>query len=193
MPRLATVVSRDLAVLAFAAALALCALPAVAQEVAREAPAHIALVEGAVVLERDGQVDRAPSSMPLLAGDRVRTQIGRSEILFADNSTLHLDNNTVVDFQSDDVIRLLEGRVRINIAGPARDLTYRVDAPSAWVEIRQPGEYRVAIVGGERGREVELAVLRGAAELVNENGASALRALTGAQVTPARTMPNRQA
>jgi hypothetical protein len=176
MPRLASVVSRHLFVLASVTVLAVVAAPAVAQEVVREAPAHISLVEGAVVLERDGQVDRAPSSMPLLAGDRVRTQIGRGEILFADNSTLHLDNHTVVDFQSDDVIRLLEGRVRINIVGAARDLSYRVDAPSAWVEIRTPGEYRVAIVGGDRGREVELAVLRGAAELVNEDGVTALRA-----------------
>jgi hypothetical protein len=114
--------------------------------------------------------------MPLLAGDRVRTQSGRAEILFADNSTLHLDHNTVVDFQSDDVIRLLEGRLRVNISGSARELAYRIDAPSAWVEIRSPGEYRVAIVSGERGREVELAVLRGSAELVNEDGVTALRA-----------------
>ena len=46
--------------------------------------------------------------MPLLAGDRVRTQGGRVEVLFADGSTLHLDANTVVDFQSDEVVRLLE-------------------------------------------------------------------------------------
>ncbi len=177
MPRLAFVHLRLLSVLLLATVLlAGWASPAAAQDAAREAPAHIALVEGAVVLERDGQVDRAPSSMPLLAGDRVRTQSGRAEILFADNSTLHLDNNTVVDFQSDEVIRLLEGRIRVNIIGSARDLAYRIDAPSAWVEIRSPGEYRVAIVSGERGREVELAVLRGAAELVNEDGVTALRA-----------------
>ncbi len=50
--------------------------------------------------------------MPVLAGDRVRTRAGRVEVLFADGSTLHLDGNTLVDFQSDDVIRLLDGRVR---------------------------------------------------------------------------------
>ena len=156
--------------------LGLCATAFAQDPVTQEAPAHISLVEGTAILERDGETDSSPSSMPLLAGDRVRTRAGRVEILFADGSTLHLDAHTVVDFQSDEVIRLLEGRVRLNIAGPHRAIAYRIDAPSGWVEVKEPGEYRVALVGGERGQEVELAVLRGAADLVNENGATPLRA-----------------
>ena len=153
------------------------AAPVVAQDVVeQEPPAHISHAEGAVILERDGRTESSPGSMPLLAGDRVRTQSGRAEILFADGSTLHLDAGTVVDFQSDAVIRLLDGRVRVNIAGPNRPVAYRIDAPSAWVDILQPGEYRVALLGGERGGEVELAVLRGAAELVNEDGTTRVRA-----------------
>ena len=31
-----------------------------------------------------------------------------------------------------------------HVAGPARDVSYRVDAPSAWVQISTPGEYRIA-------------------------------------------------
>ena len=149
---------------------------AVAQTYEQQPPAHISVAEGAVILERDGKTDASPASMPLLAGDRVRTQSGRAEILFADSSTLHLDAGTVVDFQSDEVIRLLDGRVRVNIPGPNRRVGYRIDAPSAWVEITQPGEYRVALVGDSRGREVELAVLRGTAQLVNEDGATRVRA-----------------
>jgi hypothetical protein len=141
-----------------------------------DSPAHIAFVEGSVVLERDGRTDTSPANMPLLAGDRVRTQAGRVEILFADGSTLHLDGNTTVDFQSDELVRLLDGRVRLAIAGPDRDVSYRVDAPSAWVQIAERGEYRVAILRGDREPEVELAVIRGAAELVNEGGRTALRA-----------------
>jgi hypothetical protein len=117
--------------------------------------------------------------MPLLAGDRIRTQNGRVEILFADNSTIHLDSNTLVDFQSDEVIRLLGGRVRVNISGPGgsnRRVEYRVDAPSAWVQVMIPGEYRVSVLAGERESEVELAVLRGAADLVNEDGRTSLGA-----------------
>lgn len=139
-------------------------------------PAHISFVEGHVVLERDGRPDTAPASMPLLAGDRVRTQAGRVEILFADGSALHADNQTVVDFQSDEVLRLLEGRIRLSIAGQARDLNYRVDGPAAWVQVVESGEFRVSVLRGQRDPQVELAVLRGAAELINEEGRSLVRA-----------------
>jgi hypothetical protein len=152
-------------------------VPSRAQEPpSADPPAHISYVDGSAVLERAGETDDSPSSMPLLAGDRIRTQGGRVEVLFPDGSTLHMDANTVVDVQSDDVVRLLDGRMRLAIAGPPRDVAYRVDAPSAWVEIREPGEYRVSIVGDDRDRQVELAVLRGSAELVNEDGRSVLEA-----------------
>jgi hypothetical protein len=141
-----------------------------------DAPAHIAFVEGSAVLERDGSPDNSPANMPLLAGDRVRTQTGRVEILFADGSTLHLDANTTVDFQSDELVRLLDGRVRLAITGPNRDVSYRIDAPSAWAQISEPGDYRVAILRRDADAEVELAVIRGAAELVNESGRTPLRA-----------------
>src|SRR5918995_6198331 len=66
------------------------------------APAHVSFVEGSVTLEREGRIDDAPANMPLLAGDRVRTRNGRAEILFADGSTLHLDQDTTLDLQSDE-------------------------------------------------------------------------------------------
>jgi FecR protein len=150
-------------------------LPAFAQESAptgqpaTDPPAHISVVDGTALLERDGRTDTELLSMPLLAGDRVRTQAGRVEVLFADGSALHLDEQTMVDFQSDEVVRLLGGRVRLSVSRPARDIAYRIDAPSAWVQINNPGEYRVSVL---RGDEVELAVLRGGAELVNEQGRS---------------------
>ena len=151
-----------------------------AQDVANESPAHISVVDGAALLERDGRSNSAPASMPLLAGDRVRTQNGRVEILFNEGSTLHLDTNSVVDFQSDEVIRLLDGRVRLNIVGGAnRQVAYRVDAPFAWIEVVRTGEYRISVYGGAndgREAEVELAVLRGAADLVNEDGRRSLGA-----------------
>jgi hypothetical protein len=155
--------------------------PARAQDAATESPAHISVVDGAALLERDGRSESAPASMPLLAGDRVRTQGGRVEILFNDGSTLHLDSNSTVDFQSDEVIRLLGGRVRLNIVsadGANRRVAYRVDAPSAWVQISISGEYRISVLGGGDGRvaEVELAVLRGGADLVNEDGRTTLGA-----------------
>jgi len=139
-------------------------------------PAHIAFVEGTAVLERDGRNDTSPSTMPLLEGDRVRTQGGRVEILFGDGSTLHLDANTTVDFLSDELVRLLVGRIRLTIPGPNRSVSYRVDAPSGWAQFSQPGEYRLAVLAGDRDTETELAVVRGAAELANESGRTVLRA-----------------
>jgi hypothetical protein len=113
------------------------ALPVSAQESAppghpaTDPPAHISVVDGTAVLERDGRSDAELLSMPLLSGDRVRTEAGRVEILFADGSALHLDEQTVVDFQSDEVVRLLGGRVRLSVSGPSREMAYRIDAPSA--------------------------------------------------------------
>jgi hypothetical protein len=152
----------------------LCGSAAIAQDApASDPPAHISLVDGQAVLERDGRTDASPASMPLLAGDRLRTQVGRVEVLFADGSTLHLDTHTVADVQSDEVLRLLEGRIRLAFVGPVRDISYRIDAPSAWVQITERGEYRLSIL---RDGDVELAVLRGSAELVNEQGRTFIRA-----------------
>jgi len=158
--------------------------PAIAQapntvnspSVAADPPAHVSFVDGTAVLERDGQRDSAPANMPLLAGDRLRTQNGRVEILFADNSTLHLDTDTLIDFESDDLVRLLAGRIRLAIPGPDRQVSYRIDAPSASAVINQPGEYKMSMLTGTAECEIELAVLRGGAELVNDDGRTALRA-----------------
>jgi len=139
-------------------------------------PAHIAVVDGRASLERDGRPESSPLSMPLLAGDRLRTEDGRVEVLFADGAALHLDSSSTVDFQSDEVIRLLDGRVRLIIPGPRRALSYRIDTPGGWVQIAEPGEYRVAISGVDRVSQVELVVLRGAAQLMNDSGQTALRA-----------------
>jgi hypothetical protein len=156
---------------------------AAVDSIAADAPAHIAFVDGTAVLERDGQPDDSPLNMPLLAGDRVRTEAGRVEIAFADGSTLHLDERTTVDFQSDELVRLLAGRLRLAIPGPDRAVSYRIDAPSASVEVAQPGEYRVAVTRPSP-EEIELAVLRGAAELVNDRGNTALRAGQRAYARP---------
>src|SRR5438067_325096 len=110
------------------------------------APAHVAHVEGAVTLEREGRADSSPLNVPLLGGDRLRTADGRLEVLFADGSTLHLDSRSTIDVQSDDLVRLTEGRLRLNIPGPARAVAYRIDSPAGSARITQPGEYRVSLL-----------------------------------------------
>jgi hypothetical protein len=174
---------RSLAILTLAAVCPGLTLPASAQTLdaispqTYEAPAHVSFVDGAATLERDGALDAEPRNMPLAAGDRLRTRQGRVEVLFADGATLHLDANTVVDFQSDELVRLLEGRIRLSIPGPDRaDVFYRVDAAAGWAQITAPGEYRLALTGDTRSPELELAVIRGQAELVTEAGQTELRA-----------------
>jgi hypothetical protein len=149
-----------------------------AQDPARPegAPAHVSLVEGTATLEREGRIDDAPQNMPLLSGDRIRTRGGRVEILFADGSTLHLDQNSAIDLQSDELVRLIEGRVRLSIPGPAREIAYRIDSPFAWAQIADAGEYRVSLLQNSGQAELEIAVIRGRAELINEDGRTALLA-----------------
>jgi hypothetical protein len=162
------------------ALLCLGAGPARAQQpadgVAIDAPAHVSFVDGTATLERDGRPDSSLLNMPLLAGDRIRTQSGRVEVLFGDGSVLHMDSGTVIDFESDELMRLLSGRVRLAIPGAARSVSYRIDAPWASAEIGRSGEYRLGIVGGDGADEIELDVLRGAADLANEQGRTPLGA-----------------
>ena len=141
-----------------------------------DAPAHVAHVDGTVSLEREGRTDNAPLNMPLLSGDRLRTADGRVEVLFADGSTLHLDMRSTIDVQSDDLVRLTEGRLRLNILGPARSVAYRIDSPAGSARITQPGEYRLALLKGDNETQLELAVVRGAAEVFTDQGTTPVRA-----------------
>jgi hypothetical protein len=136
------------------------------------APAHIAHVDGSVSLEREGRAERSPLNMPLLSGDRLRTADGRVEVLFADGSTLHLDVRSTIDVQSDDLVRLTEGRLRLNILGPARTVAYRIDSPAGSARITQRGEYRIALLHSSGETQLELAVVRGAAEVFTDHGST---------------------
>jgi hypothetical protein len=139
-------------------------------------PAHVSHVEGTVSLEREGRPESSPLNMPLLSGDRLKTVDGRVEVLFGDGSALHMDARTTIDVQSDELLRLIDGRVRLNIAGPARVVAYRIDSPAGSVRIAQPGEYRVSLLRGLEETQLELAVLRGGAEIFTDQGSTPVRA-----------------
>ena len=144
------------------------------QELEATAPAHVSHVEGAVTLEREGRPESSPLNMPLLSGDRLKTLDGRVEILFADGSALHLDARSTLDIQSDELARLLEGRMRLAMAG--RGLTYRIDSPAGSVRIAQPGEFKLSMLHAENETQLELAVIRGAAEIFTDQGSTIVRA-----------------
>lgn len=179
LPRLALTCA--LAAFVCPAALSAQALP---PEPDGAAPAHVALVDGAASLERDGRTESSPLNMPLLSGDRLRTADGRVEVLFADGSTLHLDKRSTIDVQSDDLVRLTEGRLRLNILGPARTVAYRIDSPVGSARITLPGEYRIALLQNSDETQLELAVVRGAAEVFTEQGSTPVRAGERAYASP---------
>jgi hypothetical protein len=154
-------------------------------------PAHVSVVEGTATLERDGQAQPAVVNVPVLAGDRIRTRDGRVEVVFADNSTIDVDQSSTADFLSDSLLRVTAGRVRLQIArggeaygAIATPLEYRVDTPAGSVTIRMTGEYRVALTSTASGPEVEVAVWHGAVELDNGFGRSLVRAGTLARAQP---------
>lgn len=135
-------------------------------------PAHVSRVDGRALLEREGAGEDLERNLTLTEGDRIRTGSGRVEILFADGTLLHLDRNTVVDFQREDFVRVMEGRARWHVARDARGVL-RVDTPAATLELDPGGDYRVAVAPNG---DAELAVLRGSGALLNDQGETALRA-----------------
>jgi hypothetical protein len=146
---------------------------------ATQAPAHIAFVDGRASLEREGQTEQAAAGTPLVPGDRLRTDNGRLEILFPDGSALDVDEYASVDLQSPTLLRVTAGRVMLTVAGannPSAAIRYQIDTPAASAMTDGPGEFRVALLSGPSGLEIELAVLRGTAALTTERGTMPVRA-----------------
>jgi hypothetical protein len=137
--------------------------------------AHVAYVEGRAVLEHDTTSEDVEPNLPLDTGDRLRTERGRVEVLLGDGSILQLDEDTTIDVLSDSLIRELAGRLAI-IAGSARAGRLQVDTPAGSVRITSPGEFRVSVFDEGGGPEVEVAVIRGSADLFTDGGSVSIAA-----------------
>jgi hypothetical protein len=146
----------------------------------QQAPASIAFVDGAATLTREGRAEQAVVSMPLVAGDRLRTEAGRVEVIFPDGSLLHVDRNTTADILSPSLVRLIDGRIIFVVTGSGADrpsLDYQVDAPGGSVRIAMAGEYRVSLSGGSSTLPtVALEVVSGEADLFNDQGTADVQA-----------------
>ncbi len=142
-----------------------------------EVPAHIAVVDGSVWLERDGHRDAADENVPLLAGDRLVTDRGRSEILFSDGSALDVDEQTSVDLLSGGLLRLQHGRLRLTLVRTtSAPVDFRVDAAGTTTVFRTAGEYRVTTDGlRDADARVTVAVVRGNAEIGSPYGRTLVR------------------
>jgi hypothetical protein len=132
-------------------------------------PGHVSATEGTARLEREGDIDDLAVGMALVAGDRVRTDAGRVEITLADGGLLHLDRYSEIDWASDSVVRLGRGRLLVTLRANPSDRV-SVEAPGAFVRFDGDGQFRIS-VGGDETVTVELAVLRGSAEVASEAGA----------------------
>jgi hypothetical protein len=138
--------------------------PAFAQ--ASNAPtAHVAYVDGRVIVEHDTTAEDGIGDTPLSPGDRVRTEAGRAEILTEDGSVIDLDEDTTIDLQSDGLFRLMAGRVVVVSSGST---ALQVDTPAAAVFINEPGEYRIGLVDDQGRLTLDLGVVRGQAEIASD-------------------------
>ena len=147
-------------------------------------PAHVSAVQGRAIVEREGRAEAVTENLPLLVGDRLRTDTGRLEVLLPDGSALALDADSTVDLLAGGLMRLLGGRMVLVVSRPAdgeprRD--YQVDARAGAVRFLTTGDYRVSVVGTAGAPGVEVAVVRGQAAL--DAGGSSVRLSAGERAT----------
>jgi uncharacterized protein DUF6600/FecR-like protein len=141
-------------------------------------PPHLSVVEGTVTLDREDASDPATSGVPMVPGDRLRTERGRAELLFPDGSALDLDEYSTIVLEGPTLLRMTSGRVLLFAAGannPASVVQFQIDTPVASAQTDGPGEYRISLLGGPSAMQTEMAVVRGGGALVTEVGSVALR------------------
>jgi hypothetical protein len=135
-----------------------------------QAPAYVAGVDGVARLDREGQSEAAEQGVPIVPGDRLRTEAGRVELAFPNGTQVYLDRYTEVELGDPLALRVVRGRLYVRVTATIdADGPLLIDGPGAAVEFQDDGEYRVAI-GGTDVVEVELFVLRGQASLSSEGG-----------------------
>ncbi len=134
------------------------------------APAYLAAVEGVARLDREGESETAERGVPIVPGDRLRTEAGRIELAFPNGTQVYVDRFSEVELGDPMALRLVRGRLFVRVTATIdSDEPLLIDGPGAAVEFQDDGEYRVAI-GGTDVVEVELFVLRGQASLASEGG-----------------------
>jgi hypothetical protein len=162
--------------------------PARAQD---EPPAHIAVVDGSAAIEREATSEPAAPNTPLTPGDRVRTDRGRVEILFADGVVVQLDEQTTLDLQDRRLVRLLAGRLAVVSLRDRGDL--QLDTPAGSVRIGPGVDARLSLVDANGRDAMEVAVMRGQAQVWTDRGsalvAAGYRVLTAIGEAPSEASP----
>src|SRR5262245_14878079 len=138
-------------------------------------PAHISITEGTVAVDRESGTETGLQDLPLVEGDRVRTEQGRAEILLGDGSALHMDAQTSIDVNGESLVRLLRGRLVV-FGEPSAAGALQVDAAPASVRLTTSGESRISLYDGGAGLVLDVAVVRGAVEILTDGGTSYVQA-----------------
>ncbi len=137
-------------------------------------PPHLSVVEGRAEVARGTDREAAIANTPLTLGDQLRTEDGRAEVLLGDGSLVHLDGRTILDVNGDNVVRLTAGRLIVltdRNAGPLQ-----IDTPSAQVRLRPSSEVHLALYGDQGRPTLQVAVVRGWADVDTGNGTSGVDA-----------------
>jgi Family of unknown function (DUF6600)/FecR protein len=136
-------------------------------------PPYVAVLDGQATLIHGGQSDGVFVNAPLVAGDQIETSSGRVDILFADGTTLDLDESSRLDIESPLLFRLMAGQILLTVGGvpgAGQAVRYQVDTPQASIATAGPGAYRVSAMQYADGPLTQLAVLRGTASLATDRG-----------------------
>lgn len=152
--------------------------PAEATQAMQAPPGHVSSVSGTVTLERANQIEDVAPGLPLLPGDRLRTDNATADITWADSSTLRLARFTELDILSQQMVRVPRGTLNVTLSltpGQSASDQLAIDAPAASVRFFAAGRYRISVSGNDE-VEVEVAVIEGHAQLVSDEGQIALSA-----------------
>lgn len=87
------------------------------------------------MIERDGELLPAVVNMPLVQGDRLRTENGRVQILFPDGSAIDVDQYSDIEFVTDTRIRVIAGSIERGAAPPV----YATSTPYLPAELQTYG------------------------------------------------------
>ena len=158
-----------------ALALAVSALPALAQQDPPARAGRIAYVAGAVSFSPAGTDEwaQAPLNRPLVAGDRLWTEPGaRDEAQFGP-AIARMDGGTLLGVLAADAgvtqLQLSQGRIDLHVRRVGTGETIEVDTPNLAFVVRVPGDYRIVVAPD--GSSTDVAALRGTGDVYGDGNA----------------------
>jgi hypothetical protein len=137
---------------------------------------RLSQVRGEVQLDRTGQkFEAAFTNLPIVAGERLRTQLGVAEVEFEDNSSLRIITDSQVDFpqlgRSDSgatttTVRLVRGSMYVSLASNKTPADFTVRVGGETLMLAPSSHFRVDLTG----TTAKLTVFQGEVTAVSDSG-----------------------